>query len=72
MSNMIPNRAGRDSLVFSNLIRVWESDRTVRERILDDAAVITEERTAKASAISAEETNGREKLMMGGDRGERP
>lgn len=63
---MIPNRAGRDSLAFTMEMRTCESDRTVRERMLDEAAIITAERIAMASATRADVMNRREKLMFSG------
>lgn len=65
MSNNIPNRAGLESLAFTMEMRTLESDSTVRDRMLDWAAVMTAERRAMASAINGEEIRHLWKLMTG-------
>ncbi|CDY21493.1 BnaC03g27040D [Brassica napus] len=44
------------------LIRTWESERTISDRTLDEEAVITAKRTARASPMRADETKERETL----------
>lgn len=46
-------------------MRTFESDSTMKDRMLDEAANITAERTAMASAIKAEEIEPREKEISG-------
>ena len=46
-------------------MRTLESDRTVSDLMFDDAALMTAERTAMASAIKAEEIEPWVKLMIG-------
>ena len=65
MSNNIPKRAGLDSLAITMEMSTLESDSTVRDRMFDEAAVMTAERTAMASAINAEEIERWWKLMSG-------
>lgn len=65
MSNKIPNKAGTEPLSFRSFTKDWESDSIIRDLIFNEAAYITAERMARASAIIADETRLRESLMGG-------
>ena len=65
MSDKIPNKAGTEPLSFRSFTKDWESDSIIRDLIFNEAAYITAERMARASAIIADETRLRESLMGG-------
>ena len=60
------NSFGRDSLALIKVIRTLESDRTTSDQTFDADAIMTALRTARTSPISAEDTEERESLMVGG------
>ncbi|CAF1700496.1 unnamed protein product [Brassica oleracea var. botrytis] len=47
------------------LMRTWESERIISDQTLDEEAVITAKRTARASPMRADETEERETLRDG-------
>ena len=65
MSYKMPNSSGRDSLALIMLMRTWESERTISDQTLDEEAVITAKRTARASPMRADETEEQETLRDG-------
>ena len=65
MSYKMPNSSGRNSLSLIMLMRTWESERIISDQTLDEEAVITAKRTARASPMRADETEERETLRDG-------
>ena len=63
----MPNKAGTEPLSFSSLTRDRESDRIIRDLTFDEAAYITAERMARASAINADETKLRDSQIGASD-----
>ena len=61
----MPNSSGRNSLSLIMLMRTWESERIISDQTLDEEAVITAKRTARASPMRADETEEQETLRDG-------